>query len=85
MRRASLSGPLMLRGLVSRACLAQEQEGFPMNKIEQAIEALRGAIEAEIAAAYQRGASDAKRDALATMAAAMGVEPAKKRGRKPKE
>ena len=55
-----------------------------MNKIEQAIEALRAAIEAEASAAYQRGASDAKREALATMAAAMGVEPTKKRGRKPK-
>jgi hypothetical protein len=55
-----------------------------MNKIEQAIEALRAAIEAEASAAYQRGASDAKREALATMAAAMGVKPAKKRGRKPK-
>jgi hypothetical protein len=56
-----------------------------MNKLDQAIEALRAAVEAEVNAAYLRGSADAKRDALAQIASAMGVEPVKRRGRKPKE
>jgi hypothetical protein len=55
-----------------------------MNKLDQAIEALRAAVEAELTAAYNRGAADAKRDAMGQIAMAMGVEPVKRRGRKPK-
>jgi hypothetical protein len=55
-----------------------------MTPIDKAIEQLRAAIKAEVAAAERRGAANAAAELMARMQAAIGVEPARKRGRKPK-
>ena len=55
-----------------------------MSNVEKAIEALRAAVAAELETAYAKGAADAKREAITSMAAALGIEQPKKRGRKPK-
>lgn len=55
-----------------------------MNKIDQAIEALRAVIEAEVSAAEKRGATQAVSGMLAKLQSDMGIEAPKKRGRKPK-
>lgn len=55
-----------------------------MTQIDRAMEQLRAAIEAEVAAAERRGAANAAAELMARMQAAIGVEQPKKRGRKPK-
>ena len=56
-----------------------------MNAVDKALEQLRAALAAEIEAAERRGAANAAAELMARMQAAIGVEPVKRRGRKPKE
>lgn len=55
-----------------------------MNAVDKALDQLRTALAAEIEAAERRGAANAAAELMARMQAAIGVEPARKRGRKAK-
>lgn len=56
-----------------------------MNKVDAALEQLRGALAGEIEAAEKRGAERAAAELLEKLQGAIGVAPVKRRGRKPKE